>query len=143
MSPTGEDVHCAPHTLPSPSDLKTALDNHLRINAGNAGSHLFAWRHPINGMHPLSKKEVIKRIDSITKAHLNMPDLKGHSLHIGGTFFYLLKGVPFNVVKIMGRWSSESFTLYLRHHALILAPFLQSQPDVLDNLQQYILPPIR
>ena len=102
MSPTGEDVHCAPHTLPSPSDLKTALDNHLHINAGNAGSHLFAWRHPINGMHPLSKKEVIKHIDSITKAHPNMPDLKGHSLRIGGTLFYLLKGVPFNVVKTMG-----------------------------------------
>ena len=81
------------------------------------------------GDTPLSKKEVIKRIDSITKAHLNLPDLKGHSLCIGGTLFYLLKGVP--------------FTLYLRHHALMLAHFLQSQPDTLNNLQQYILPPVR
>ena len=143
-SPTGEDVHCAPHALPSPSDLKTALDNHLCINtSSNASSHLFAWKHPINGMRPLSKKEVIKCIDSITKAHPNMPDLKGHSLCIGGTLFYLLKGVPFDVVKIMGRWSSKSFTLYLRHHALVLAPFLQNQPDTLNDLQHYILPPVR
>ncbi|KIJ58022.1 hypothetical protein HYDPIDRAFT_47025, partial [Hydnomerulius pinastri MD-312] len=54
--------------------------------------------------------------------------LKGHSLRIGGTLFYLLKGVPFNVVKVMGRWAGESFTLYLQHHALILAPFLQTDP---------------
>jgi len=72
-----------------------------------------------------------------------MPDLKGHSLRIGGTLFYLLKGVPFDVVKMMGRWSSELFTLYLRHHTLILAPFLQNQPDILDNVRQYILPPMR
>ena len=94
-------------------------------------------------MRPLSKKEVIKHIDSIIKAHPNMPDLKGHSLRIGGTLFYLLKGVPFDVVKTMGRWSSESFMLYLRHHALILAPFLQNQPDMLNDLWHYILPPVR
>jgi len=94
----------------------------------------------MSGLHLLSKKEIIKHIDSITKAHPNMLDLKGHSLHIGGTLFYLLKGVPFDVVKTMGQWSSESFTLYLRHHALILALYLQSQ---LDILWRYILPPIR
>jgi len=143
MSTVGEDVHCAPHALPSPSDPKTALDNHMRINADNGGAHLFAWRHPMSGLRPLSKKEVIKHINSITKAHPNMLDLKGHSLCIGGTLFYLLKGVPFDIVKTMGRWSSKSFTLYLRHHTLILAPYLQSQPDIMDNLQWYILPPVR
>ncbi|KIM65561.1 hypothetical protein SCLCIDRAFT_112887, partial [Scleroderma citrinum Foug A] len=141
--PTGEDVHCTPHILPSPLDPKTALDNHVWINVGNVESHLFTWRHPTSGLHPLSKKEVIKRIDSITKAHPNLPDLKGHSLCIGGTLFYLLKGVPFDVIKTIRQWSSESFTLYLRHHTLILAPFLQSQLDTLNNLQQYILPPVR
>ena len=142
-SPTGEDVHCTPHILPLPSDPKTALDNHVWINVGNIKSHLFAWRHPTGRLCPLSKKEVIKHIDSITKAHPNLPNLKGHSLCIGGTLFYLLKGVPFDAVKTMGWWSSESFTLYLRHHTLVLAPFLQSQPDTLNNLRQYILPPMR
>ncbi|KAF9218587.1 hypothetical protein BS17DRAFT_720277 [Gyrodon lividus] len=73
----------------------------------------------------------------------HLPDLKGHSLHIGGTLFYLLKGVPFDVVKTMGRWSSESFTLYLQHHALVLALFLQQHVDTLENMRRYILPPVR
>ncbi|KIK72042.1 hypothetical protein PAXRUDRAFT_60551, partial [Paxillus rubicundulus Ve08.2h10] len=51
-----------------------------------------------------------------------------NSLHIRGMLHYLLNGVPFNMVKTMGRWSSESFTLYLLHHTLVLAPFLQHQP---------------
>jgi hypothetical protein len=72
-----------------------------------------------------------------------MPDLKGHSLRIAGTLHYLLKGVPFGVVKTIGHWSSESFTIYLRHHALILAPFLQQQLRLLDDFRCYILPPVR
>ncbi|KIK82756.1 hypothetical protein PAXRUDRAFT_112306, partial [Paxillus rubicundulus Ve08.2h10] len=80
----------------------------------------FIRKHPSGAMCPLSKKEVTKRIDSIAKAHLDLPDLKGHNLRIGGTLHYLLNGIPFDIVKTMGRWSSESFTLYLRHHTLVL-----------------------
>jgi hypothetical protein len=72
-----------------------------------------------------------------------MPDLKGHSLRIGGTLFYLLKEVPFDVIKTLGRWSSKSFTVYLRHHALVLAPFLQHHLETPDSLQHYILPPVQ
>ena len=39
---------------------------------------------------------------------------QGHSLRIGATLEYLLRGVPFEVVNHIGRWSSNSFTLYLR-----------------------------
>ena len=85
-------------------------------------------------MRPLSKKEVIKQIESIIHSQDGMPNLKGHSLRIGGTLFYLLKGVPFDIVKTLGRWLSESFTVYLRHHALVLAPFLQHHPEILDSL---------
>ncbi|KAI6120821.1 hypothetical protein EDD16DRAFT_1475546 [Pisolithus croceorrhizus] len=70
------------------------------------------------------------------------PNLKGHSLQIRGTLFYLLNDIPFNVVKTMGCWSGESFTLYLCHHALVLAPFLQSKLEVLNSLKCYILPPV-
>lgn len=138
----GEEIFCAPHPTGSPTDPRAALDNHLAVNGADAQSHLFAWKHP-SGLRPLSKKEVTKRIEAITKTQDDLPDLKGHSLRIGGTLFYLLKGVPFDVVKTLGRWSSESFTLYLRHHALVLAPFLQHRPDVLENLRRYILPPVR
>jgi hypothetical protein len=142
-SPEGENTHCAPHDPVSLSDPKTALDNHFRVNPAQPTDHLFAWKHPTSGLRPLSKKEVVKQIESIKKTHPEIPDLKGHSLRIGGTLHYLLKGVPFDVVKTIGRWSSESFTIYLRHHALILAPFLQQQPCLLDNFRRYLLPPIR
>ncbi|KAF9224605.1 hypothetical protein BS17DRAFT_795523 [Gyrodon lividus] len=107
-SKDGEETHCAPHNSDSGIDPKRALNEHFHINS-----------------HPT----VTKHIDSITKEHPHLPNLKGHSLCIGGTLFYLLKGVPFDVVKTMGRWLSELFTLYLRHHAL--------------NMCRYILPPVR
>ncbi|KAI6094263.1 hypothetical protein EDD16DRAFT_1450610, partial [Pisolithus croceorrhizus] len=79
------------------------------------------------GLRPLSRSEVTKRIASLTAAH-NLPNLKGHSLRIGGTLHYLLRGIPFDVVKTMGRWAGDSFTIYLRHHAMILAPYLNDTP---------------
>lgn len=139
----GEEVHCAPHEPTSPTDPKAVIDAHFRINQDGPYAHLFSWKHPSGPTRPLSKKEVTKRIDIITKTHPDLPDLKGHSLRIGGTLHYLLAGVPFDVVKTMGRWSSESFTLYLRHHALVLAPFLQHRPELMHNLRRYILPPVR
>ncbi|KIJ09471.1 hypothetical protein PAXINDRAFT_59604, partial [Paxillus involutus ATCC 200175] len=127
-SKEGEEVHCAPHDQNSRLDPKGALDCHFRTNLDRESAHLFTWKHPSGGLRPLSKKEVTKRIDTIIKGQSDLPDRKGHSLCIGGTLFYLLKGVPFNIVKTMGRWSSKLFTLYLRHHAIILAPFLQQHP---------------
>jgi hypothetical protein len=45
-------------------------------------------------------------------------DLKGHGLWIGGTLEYLLRGVPFDVVKAMGRWCPAWF----RNHAWTWLP---------------------
>jgi hypothetical protein len=139
-APSGEDTQCAPQNLPS--DPITALRNHFEINDPPPDAHLFAWRHPQSGLRPLSKSEVTKRIASIAAAH-NLPNLKGHSLRIGGTLFYLLRGIPFDVVKTMGRWAGESFTLYLRHHAIILAPYLQDKPEIMDGVTRYTMPPVR
>jgi hypothetical protein len=63
-------------------------------------------------LRPLSKPELVKRLSSIACA-TNLPDLKGHSLRIGRTLEYLFRGIPFEVVKSMGRWSGDAFTLYL------------------------------
>ncbi|KIN99882.1 hypothetical protein M404DRAFT_1004219 [Pisolithus tinctorius Marx 270] len=79
---------------------------------------------------------------AIAKSHQDLPYLKGHSLHIGGTLFYLLKGVLLDIVKTMGRWTGESFTLYLHHHALVLAPFLQNDTEILEKFKRYTLPPV-
>lgn len=67
----------------------------------------------------------------------NIPLHSGHSLRIGATLEYLLRGVPFDVVKQIGRWSSNSFSLYLREHGRILAPYLQSKPEVNSQFIEY------
>ncbi|KAI6039392.1 hypothetical protein EDC04DRAFT_2568458 [Pisolithus marmoratus] len=111
-APKGETVQCAPQPDPNIDPLR-ALENHFRVNLASDNVHLFAWRHPTSGLRPLSKMEVIKRIAAVARLYLNLPNLKGHSLCIGGMLHYLLNNIPFNVVKTMGRWSGESFTLYL------------------------------
>jgi hypothetical protein len=70
---------------------------------------------------------------------VNLPDLKGHGIQIGGTLEYMLRGVPFDVVKAMGRWSRDAFMLYLRDHALILAPYIQAQPHLKPFMCHIIL----
>ncbi|KAG2074846.1 hypothetical protein BDR04DRAFT_1150658 [Suillus decipiens] len=121
-------------------DPKAALENHLRINPAKNSAHLFAWKHP-SGLHPLSKKELTKHINQISSL-TNLPNLKGHGLCIGGTLEYLLRGVPFNIVKAMGRWSSDAFTTYLHDHAIVIAPYIQASP-ALEPFMHITMPPVR
>ena len=136
----GETVQCAPQPG-CVTDPEAALRNHLRVNPGPAGVHLFAWRHPKGGLCPLSKTQFTTRIASIVK-RCSLANLQGHSLRIRGTLFYLLKGTPFNVVKVIGRWASDAFTLYLRHHTLVLTPFLQADKCLLDNFSCIAMLPV-
>ncbi|KAG2738358.1 hypothetical protein P692DRAFT_201874035 [Suillus brevipes Sb2] len=134
----GEDIYWAEQE--GLSDPKSAFENHLRINTADSSAHLFAWKHK-NGLRPLSKREITKRISDISRS-ANLPNLKGHSIRIGGTLEYLLRGIPFEVVKSMGRWSSDAFTIYLRDHARILAPYIQALP-FLEPFTRITMPPVR
>ncbi|EGO19220.1 hypothetical protein SERLADRAFT_374499 [Serpula lacrymans var. lacrymans S7.9] len=60
----------------------------------------------------------------------NLPHFSGHSLRIGATLEYLLRGVPFEVMKAKGRWKSNAFLIYLRRYAQILAPYIQDKPSL-------------
>ena len=71
-----------------------------------------------------------------------VPWLSVHSLHTGGTLEYLLQGIPFDMVKTMGRWSSNSFQMYLCQHGHILPRYLQVNPDLASTLH-FPLPPLR
>lgn len=69
--------------------------------------------------------------------------LQGHAIRIGATLEYLLRNVPFDVVKTMGRWASDAFQLYLRNHAQILAPYLQATPILQDEFLRLTMPQVR
>ncbi|KAI0072239.1 hypothetical protein K474DRAFT_1605519, partial [Panus rudis PR-1116 ss-1] len=108
------------------SDPEAAYRNHIRINAPAENDHLFSYL--IDGTHvPLSQATFLRRWHEIATAS-NLDPLTGHCFRIGGTLEYLLRGVPFDVIKTFGRWSSDAFQLYLRQHEKILAPYIQAQP---------------
>ncbi|KIK22863.1 hypothetical protein PISMIDRAFT_101685, partial [Pisolithus microcarpus 441] len=139
MSPMGEDTQCAP--LRGITHPISALKRHLHLNPADPEVHLFAWKHPTSGIRPLSRAEVIKCISSLTAAH-NLPNFKGHSLRISGTLHYLLHGTPFDVMKMIGRWAGDLFTIYLQHHTMILAPYLNDTPALLEHFTRYTMPPV-
>ncbi|KAF8549244.1 hypothetical protein OG21DRAFT_1478933 [Imleria badia] len=129
-----EAVQCAPQSG-CIMDPEAAIRNHFRINPAAPSDHLFAWKHLKGSLRPLSKTQYTTRIIAIVK-QCGLVNLQGHSLRIGGTLFYLLKGVPFDAIKVMGCWKGDVFMLYLRHHTLILAPFLQAEHQILDNFNR-------
>ena len=135
----GETVQCARQE--GPSDPIAALENHFHINAVAPNEHIFSWTHRSGKRRPLSKRELTSKIKKLAEL-FDLPNLKGHSLRIGGTLEYLLRGVPFDVIQSQGRWAGDAFSLYLRKHAMILAPYLQASP-VLEPFTRYTQPPVR
>ena len=135
---SGEEVFWAQQ--PGVSDPQAAFSNHLAVNNPPADHPLFSWRHP-SGLRALTRSEFLKRIN-LAASDLGIEPLKGHGIRIGATLEYLLRGVPFDVVKSIGRWSSEAFLLYLRQHAVIIAPYIQGTP-IMDAFTRYTMPPPR
>jgi hypothetical protein len=134
----GEDVYWAAQD--GPVDPEAALANHFAINNPPHDKALFSWKHP-QGLRPLTRSEFLKRVN-LAASELGFESLKGHGIRIGATLEYLLRGVPFDVVKSIGRWTSEAFLLYLRQHAVIIAPFIQGTP-LMEAFARYTLPPPR
>ncbi|TFY59650.1 hypothetical protein EVJ58_g5647, partial [Rhodofomes roseus] len=111
-------------------DPEAALNAHFRINDPGADNAIFAYQHTDkrgrSRLRHLTKKDFLEAITAAAK-RASIEPLEGHGMRIGGTLEYLLRGIPFDVVKTMGRWQSNAFQLYLRKHAQILAPYLQRE----------------
>jgi hypothetical protein len=128
---------------PGPTDPWEAFENHQQINAPAPNTHIFAYKtNRRKALTPLTKRKVIERVRSIALAN-DLPIFEGHGLRIGGTLEYLLRGIPFEVVRSMGRWKSDAFQLYLREHAQILAPYLQANPVMNLEFGRIAMPPPR
>jgi hypothetical protein len=139
----GEDVFWASQN--GTTDPVTAFNNHLRINDPPQEAHLFAYvyRRGARMEHrPLTKTKFLERVTKASRA-ANLEPLQGHGIRIGSTLEYLLRGVPFDVMKVQGRWAGNSFTLYLRKHGVILAPYIQAIPAVNEAFIRYTMPPVR
>ncbi|PPR07523.1 hypothetical protein CVT24_007135 [Panaeolus cyanescens] len=91
------------------------LQNHLAVNNLPRSTTLFSY---ISSSHntptPLSKRRFLARCNNIWST-FGYPRITGHSFRIGGTSQLLASGIPPDVVKTMGRWSSDTFLRYWRH----------------------------
>lgn len=133
-APRGEDVTWAAQH--GHSDPLAAFQAHLLKNFPPVHSHLFAYQHQ-GSFRPLTKRDFLDRIAAAAR-EAGLPQLHGHSIRIGATLEYLLRGVSFEAVKLIGRWRSDAFRAYLRKHAQVLAPYLQASPDLHAQLQHLI-----
>ncbi len=142
LSSRGEDVFWAKQN--GITDPQKALENHLQINDPPQESHLFAYIYQRGSKaehRPLTKTKLLERVTKAARA-ASLDPLQGHGIRIGSTLEYLLRGVPFDVMKVQGRWAGNSFTLYLRKHAVILAPYIQAIPAVNEAFIRYTMPPV-
>jgi hypothetical protein len=135
----GEDIYWAKQH--NDADPHLALQNHQAVNKPDKNAHLFEYKHK-GSRRPLTKTAFSKRLGEVAKAaNIKLP--QNHAFWIGGTLMYLLQGVPFDAMIAKGRWSSNTFLLYLREHAEIMAPYMQDSPDLLRNFARVAVPPIR
>ena len=134
----GEDVYWA--SQEGGTDPTEALAQHLQVNQPSVTSHLFAYK-AIHTRRPLTKAKFLDRVAEAAR-EAGLEPLQGHGIRIGSTLEYLLRGVPFEVMKTKGRWAGDSFQLYLRKHAVVIAPYIQAAP-IHEKFIRYTMPPVR
>ena len=73
----------------------------------------------------MTRQTFVIHLNRITQA-ASLSHVHGHGIRIRATLEYLLRGIPFNVIKVKGHWASNAFQLYLWKHNQILAPYMQA-----------------
>jgi hypothetical protein len=138
-SPAGEEVSWAKQD--GVTDPHQALDSHIRINNPPPNGHLFAYKHK-GKLCPLTRHTFVTTLSKAAKA-AGLKPIQAHGIRIGATLEYLLLRVPFDVMKVKGRWASDAFIVYLRKHTQILAPYMQAHPEIQENFIRLAMPPVR
>ena len=135
----GEDVSWCPQS--GQTNPKAALENHMLINSPSRDGPLFAYRFR-DTLRPLTKAKLVEVMAKAAR-DAGLEPRQGHGIRIGATLEYLLRGVPFDVMKVKGRWASDAFEKYLTKHAQILAPYMQDQPELQAAFVRITMPPPR
>jgi hypothetical protein len=109
----GDDVW-VPRQEP-PLDPIHAIHKHFLKNKLNVNHPIAAYRDVHDKLITLTRSKFICRVNRILKAtNKGYPRVTGHCFRIGGTTFYLISGVPPDMVKKFGRWRSQAFLEYWR-----------------------------
>jgi hypothetical protein len=106
----GEDIMvCRQH---GPSDAISTLLLHLSVNIFNNDLPIFSY-HTARSLQFLTWAKFLEHCNQIWSHH-GLPSSLGHSFCISRTTEFLMSGVPPDIVKSMGHWSSDSFLHYWR-----------------------------
>ncbi|KAG2157552.1 hypothetical protein DEU56DRAFT_722559 [Suillus clintonianus] len=109
------------------TDSISALAHHLAFNSFPPEYPLFSYI-TITGPRCLTKRKFLSRCNACWSS-AGYPTLTGHSFRIDGTTEMLLAGVDPNVVKVLGRWSSDSFPHYWRSLELLAPRHVEFLPN--------------
>jgi hypothetical protein len=99
----------------APLDPIHALHKHFIKNKLNINHPIAAYRDTHGNVITLTRSKFVRRINEILRGtKKGYPRISGHCFRIGGTTFYLVSGVPPDMVKKFGRWRSQAFLDYWR-----------------------------
>ena len=99
----------------APLDPIHAIHKHFIKNKLDINHPIAAYRDVHNEIVTLTRSKFVRRINEILRAtKKGYPRISGHCFRIGGTTFYLVSGVPPDMVKKFGRWRSQAFLEYWR-----------------------------
>lgn len=105
-----QDVFLATQGRVSPLD---ALRNMARVTPAGPNDPLFSWRDSRGEIRPLTRSATLARINNVLGTR-GWGSTFGHSFRIGGASFYMAKGVNPEIIRIVGRWRSLAYELYIR-----------------------------
>ncbi|KAJ7800217.1 hypothetical protein B0H13DRAFT_1673040 [Mycena leptocephala] len=138
-APHGESVYWAEQT--GPTDPKSGFHNHLSINSPSPNQALFSYLHGTSRWL-LTKTAFKRRLTAVFKA-ADIDFIHIHGIGIGSALEYLLRRIPMSIMKAKGRWASDAFTIYLRHHSQMLAQYIQGEPQLHANVLRVRMPRVR
>ena len=71
---------------------------------------------------PFTKEVFVRKVKSaLSRAGINHQAYSGHSFRIGAATAAAMCNVPAHTIKMLGRWSSDAYMLYIRQHRSHLA----------------------
>jgi hypothetical protein len=124
--PHGEEVILIDQN--DPVNPITLLKNHIRVNGIPKDGLLFSFKES-GCLVVMDKTSFLRRCNDIWRP-LGHPRLTGHSFRIGGTTELLIAGTHPEVVRVTGRWSSESFLRYWRSLEDIAPHYISNLPTL-------------
>lgn len=93
------------------NDPIAALENHALVNNCFRTATIAYFRNLSRLMVGMTVHCILKRLNGIL-ANAQHFCITGHCFRIGRTTHLLLQGVPPDVIKLMGRWTSDAFLHY-------------------------------